>query len=142
MKFRLSGHGAYKTEYHVVWITKYRRKLFNPGLASYLKKIIYEEAKIIPGVEIDEINVQEDHVHMMVEIPPKYSVSEVVRILKGGSARVIRQRIKYLSKMHTRKDEIWSPGYFVSTVGINENIIRNYVKHQRDRDSGQAKLDL
>jgi putative transposase len=104
--------------------------------------IIGDMVKEMPGVEIKELNVQIDHVHVYVEIPPKYSVAGVVKQLKGGSSAKIREKVEYLAKMRTRKDVLWSRGYFVSTVGINEKIIENYVRYQGKVDSGQLRLDL
>ena len=104
--------------------------------------IIKDMIKEMPGVEIKELNVQIDHVHVYIEIPPKYSVSEVVKQLKGGSAAKIREKVQYLAKMRTGKDVLWSRGYFVSTVGINEKIIENYVRYQGKSDSGQLTLDI
>ena len=104
--------------------------------------IIGDMVKEMPGVQIKELNVQVDHVHVYVEIPPKYSVSEVVKQFKGGSAAKIRDKVKYLAKMRTGKDVLWSRGYFVSTVGINEKVIENYVRYQGKVDGGQLTLDL
>jgi len=94
------------------------------------------------GVEIKELNVQIDHVHVYVEIPPKYSVAEVVKQMKGGSSAGIREKVQYLGKMRFGKDVLWARGYFVSTVGIDEKTIENYVKYQGKVDSGQLTLDL
>ena len=75
-------------------------------------------------------------------IPPKYAVSEVIGRLKGRSASILRKKFKWLEKVYWKENIVWSPGYFVSTVGINEEAILRYVKYQQDQDSGQAKLDL
>ncbi len=142
MKARKANHSVYKTQYHIVWITKYRLKLLNPGLRDHLKKEFYRTTKTMPGVEIEEVNVQQEHIHMMVVIPPSYSVSEVVKRLKGRTSRIFRDRYRLFKKVYRENDIMWSPGYFVSTVGIDEHIIRNYIKYQADLDSGQGKLDL
>ena len=80
----LSGHGAYRTEYHIVWVTKYRRPVLNTArrdcLASLLGKILSD----IPGCELVEHNILHDHVHLLILIPPKYSVSEIVGKIKAG----------------------------------------------------------
>ncbi|TNF53493.1 IS200/IS605 family transposase, partial [bacterium] len=75
---RLSGHSVYRTEYHVVWIPKYRRRILNSGLKEYLVKVWPKILRGMPGVEIVEQNIQEDHIHTIMIIPPKYSVSEVI----------------------------------------------------------------
>lgn len=143
MQMRLSGHSVYRTQYHIVIVTKYRRRALNPvkfrQVADYH---IREIAGSIEGVEVEELNIQPDHVHMMIIIPPRYSVSKVVEIIKSQSTRRIRKEIPWLDKVYYRTHALWTVGYFVSTVGIDEEIIRRYVKYQTERDSGQAKLDL
>jgi len=142
MEIRLSGHGAYRTEYHVVWITKYRRRVLNSGLAAFVRKSLLHILRSMPGVEIIELNIQEEHVHTLIVIPPKYSVSDVVGRLKGQSASFLRKRYSWLGKVYRARNIVWSPGYFVSTIGIDEEVIRRYIKYQQAQDSGQAKLDL
>ena len=87
MEIRFSGHSSYRTQYHIVWIPKYRRRILKPGLASYLRKLWPKLLRQIPGVELLEQNIQIDHIHSIMIIPPKYSVSEVVGKLKGQSSR-------------------------------------------------------
>ena len=142
METRKANHSVYKTQYHIVWITKYRLKLLNPGLRDHLKKDLYRASKTMPGVEIQEVNVQQEHIHMMVVIPPSYSVAEVVQRFKGRTSRIFRDRYRLFKKVYREKDIMWSPGYFVSTVGIDEHIIQNYIRYQADLDSGQGKLEL
>jgi len=142
MEIRFSGHGAYRTQYHVIWIPKYRRRILNPGLASYLKRMWPKLLKEMPGVEIVEQNIQVDHIHTVMIIPPKYAVSDVIGRLKGRSASMLRKQFQWLEKVYWKENIVWSPGFFVSTVGVNEEQILRYVKHQQDQDSGQAKLDL
>ncbi len=142
MEVRKSNHSVYRLQYHVVWVVKYRLKLFNPGLKNHLEKFLRQEAKLMPGVEIQEVNVQKDHVHMMMVIPPKYAISEVVGRLKARSSSVFRNRYQLFKKVYGEEEVTWSPGYFVSTVGIDEHVIRNYIKYQEKLDSGQALLDL
>jgi len=95
-----------------------------------------------PEVEIIEAKADEDHIHLLVSIPPKYAVSEVVRYLKGYSARAMRRQFQFMNNVFYGADGIWSDGYFVSTVGVDEETIRNYIEHQGQEDSGQAKLAL
>ena len=142
MENRLSGHTVYRTEYHVVWIPKYRRKILNPGMDGYFRKLLPTILKQMPGVEVVELNVQVDHIHMVIIIPPRYSVSDVIGRLKGRSASKLRKRFAWLKEVYWKENILWSPGYFVSTVGLNEQSILRYVKWQGDQDSGQAKLDL
>ena len=96
----------------------------------------------MPEVEILEYNIQIDHIHLMLVIPPRYGVSCVVGKMKGNSAYYLGKRFKWMKKLakYNKDCTIWSQGYFVSTVGIDENVIRNYIKYQQAQDSGQAKL--
>ena len=142
MENRLSGHSVYRTEYHVVWIPKYRRKILTTGVKEYLNKLWPKILKGIPGVEILEQNIQVDHIHTVIIIPPKYSVSDVIGQIKGQSASKLRKKFKWLEKVYWKENLVWSPGYFVSTIGLNEDQIIKYVKLQESQDSGQAKLVL
>jgi len=139
---RLSGHSVYRTEYHVVWIPKYRRRILNSGVKGYVKELWSKILKGIPGVEIVEQNIQVDHIHTIMIIPPKYSVSDVIGRIKGQSASKLRKKFTWLEKVYWKENIVWSPGYFVSTIGLNEEQIIKYVKWQESQDSGQAKLVL
>ena len=96
----------------------------------------------MPGVEIQELNVQREHIHMMAVIPPRYAVSEVVSKMKAKTASIFRNRYRLFKKIYKEKDIMWSTGYFVSTVGIDEEIIKRYIEYQEDLDSGQMKFEL
>jgi putative transposase len=139
---RLSGHSVYRTEYHVVWIQKYRRQILNSGLKEYLVKVLPKILKGMPGVEIVEQNIQVDHIHTIMIIPPKYSVSEVIGKIKGQSASKLRKKFRWLENVYWKENIVWSPGYFVSTIELNEEQIIKYVQWQASQDSDQAKLEL
>ena len=140
MENRLSGHSVYRTQYHVVWIPKYRRRILNPGLTCYLQKIFPKILRQMPGVEIEEQNIRVDHIHSIMIIPPKYAVSSVVGRIKGQSSSMMRKKFDWLKKVYWKENIVWSPGYFVSTVGLDEEQIKRYVKWQSDQDSGRAQL--
>ena len=142
MENRFSGHGVYRTQYHIVWIPKYRRKILNPGVKGYLQRVWPKLLRQMPGVEIIEQNIQVDHIHSVMIIPPKYAVSDVVARLKAQSASILRKKFAWLGEVYWKETLVWSPGYFISTVGLNEQEILNYVRWQQSQDSGQAKLDL
>ena len=89
-----------------------------------------------------EVNHDEDHIHILVSIPPKLSVGEVVRIIKANTSRALKIKFDYLKQVYWGTTAIWSEGYFVSTVGINEEIIKKYIQKQGEEDFGQAKLEL
>ena len=142
METRLSGHTAYRTEYHIVWIPKYRHRILNPGVKGYLVKLFPKVMEQLPGCEILKLNIQPDHIHMVIIIPPKYSVSSVVGKMKGMTSSELREKFDWLSKRYWRENAVWSPGYFVSTIGIEEEKVLKYVEYQERQDSGQAKLEL
>jgi len=83
MDIRLSGHTAYCTEYHIVWIPKYRHRILNPGVKGYLVKLFPKVMEQLPGCEIIKCNIQPDHIHIVMIIPPKYAVSAVIGKMKG-----------------------------------------------------------
>ena len=112
------------------------------GLGAYVATTMKRVTKFYPEVEILEAKADEDHIHLLISIPPKYSVSEVVKYLKGYSARAMRRNFKFIDNVFYGSDGIWSDGYFVSTVGIDEDTIKNYIEHQGEEDNGQATLEL
>jgi putative transposase len=142
MEARRSGHGVYQTEYHVVWIPKYRRRILKPGVREYLSKLFPNIIKKMPGCEIVEQNIQVDHIHMVIVIPPKYAVSDVIGQIKQSTASQLRKKFTWLEKAYWKEKLVWSPGYYVSTIGLNEEGVIKYVKWQAHQDSGRAKLDL
>ncbi len=142
MEYRRQGHSVYYAKYHIVISTKYRRKIFKGGMGEYLKEAILDIQKHKPEITIEEVNTDEDHMHVLVSIPPKYPVSHVVNLLKSNTGRKMREKFKFLDKVYWGNEGIWSIGYFVSTVGINEETIRKYIEYQGTEDSGQAKLEL
>jgi len=118
--------------------SKYRREIFNEGLLEYIILKLKEVHKHYPSIMIDEINHDKDHVHILISIPPTMSVGSVVRIMKTNTAKGIKKKFDYLKKVYWGKDGIWSDGYFVSTTGINEKIIAQYIKKQGEEDSAQT----
>ena len=111
-------------------------------MGEYLKEVVLDIQKHKPEIVIEEVNTDEDHIHVLVSIPPKYPVSHVVNLLKSNTGRKMREKFKFLDKVYWGSEGIWSIGYFVSTVGINEETIRKYIEYQGREDSGQAKLEF
>ena len=97
---------------------------------------------MLPEVEILELNHDLDHVHVLLSIPPKMRVSDVVRLFKSHTGRLMKRKFEYRRKAYWGADGIWSDGYFVSTVGVDEDIIKRYIENQGKEDSGQAQLEL
>ena len=142
MKYRKQNHCVYYCEYHLVFTTKYRRKIFNDGIFLYMKDRLKQVKDYYPEIDILKINHDVDHIHVLVVIPPKFSVSQVVRIIKSNTSKDLKKKFPFLKDVYWGTDGIWSDGYFVSTVGINETIIARYIENQGKEDSGQAELVL
>jgi putative transposase len=135
VKTRVQAHVAYKLLYHVVWIPKYRYKLTRGGIAKYTEKVFKGAvSKLYEDVTIEEINILDDHVHLLIVIPPKYSISSVIGNIKRLSSKQMRQKFEYL---RSGRGALWSIGYYISSVGLNETMIREYVKYQQKQDSGR-----
>jgi putative transposase len=96
----------------------------------------------MPGVKIESIGFDKDHLHMVMSIAPKYSISSVMGRLKSQSASRLRKAFSWLAKVYWDENIIWSPGYFISSVGIDEETIKKYVEHQGLQDSGQLHVKL
>lgn len=142
MKFRKQAHVTYFCEYHIVVTTKYRRAWINKGIFVYLELKLAEVRKYYPEIEYRIVNQDKDHVHLLISIPPKMKVSDTVRIIKSNTSRELKQKFPFLKELYRRTDGVWSDGYFVSTVGVNEHVIRKYIENQGKEDSGQAQLEF
>ena len=142
MEYSKQGHCVYYARYHIVLATRYRRKVLKEGMGEYLKRTLRAVARHYPEIQILKAETDVDHLHMLVSIPPKMAVSEVIRIIKSNTGTAMRKRFKYLDYVYFGAGGIWSAGYFVSTVGINEEVIRNYLELQGREDRGQAQLEI
>ena len=142
MQYFRQAHAVYRTQYHLVWISRFRRKILVPGVAAYLETKLDEVRKWHPDIAFLERTIKPDHVHLLVLIPPKYRVSDVVGMLKTNTSRALKKHFRFLAHVYLDGGGIWSVGYFASTVGVNEQIIRRYLRLQEREDSGQAKLVL
>ena len=136
MRIRQLNHCVDQTEYHIVWGTLYRRKFLKHYVREELIKKMYRIQKQYPDWYFSKINTGDDHVHLLIEIPPKYSISEVVQKLKSQTSLYLQEKFKFISKIYDGKGRIWSTGYFVSTVGLNEENIRKYIERQNYFDRG------
>ncbi len=132
-KYRKLSHVIYKCDYHIVWTPKYRYRV----LFGEVKQLVENDIRTLcewKGVEILELNVQIDHVHAVVSIPPKVSVSELMGTLKGKLAIKLFKSYPKLKEKPYWGNHFWSRGYFVTTVGVDEDMIRRYVKYQEGED--------
>jgi putative transposase len=141
MRFRKGSHAIYKTEYHIVWTPRYRRKIFVRGVKQYFEKAI-RGIGLDGDIEVIKINAQPDHVHLVVVIPPRVSVAEVVQYMKSQTGSLLKAKFPFLQHTFTGREGIWSRGYCVSGVGMGEKEILAYVEHQGKEDHGQLKLEL
>ena len=128
--------------YHIVWIPRYRYEVLVKGVDEYLLKKMDEIRKIYPEIEFVQRNIQPDHVHLVLSFPPKYSIAKVVQIIKSNTGKAMWEKFDFLRQRYYGRGGIWSAGYFVSTVGLDEKLIERYVRHQEKEDLGQAKLAL
>lgn len=142
MEFKKQAHCVYYCTYHIVLPTKYRRKVFNKGVFAYFEHKLKEVNKYYPEITFEKVNHDVDHVHFMISIPPKMSVGSAVRIVKANTSKGMKKKFSFLKELYWGTDGIWSDGYFVSTVGVNEETIKHYIENQRKEDAGQAMLDL
>jgi putative transposase len=127
-------------KYHIVFTPKYRRKIIYNQYRETLKEIMKTLCKY-KGVEIIEGHMMKDHVHLLVSIPPKISVSSFMGYLKGKSALVMFDKHANL-KYKFGNRHFWAEGYYVSTVGLNEATIQKYIQEQETRDIAQDKLSV
>lgn len=127
--YRSGSHTKYRLMYHLVWTPKYRRRVLKDEVALRLKELFYECADVNDW-KIQELNIQENHVHMMIELKTTISVAKAVQLLKGGSSKKIRKEFPELEEF-LWGDSFWGDGYFAETVGQkNESAIRKYIQNQ------------
>jgi len=132
---RRTKHAIYDLKYHLVWIPKYRKPVLSGEVSGYLKEVFQQIAEEYE-FRIDTMEVLEDHVHIFVEVPPRYSPAQVVQILKSVSAREVFKKFPKLRKQ-LWTGEFWSEGYFVRSVGdkVTTDIIRKYIEYQTHEEN-------
>ena len=132
-KYKKLSHVIYKCEYHIVWVPKYRFRI----LTGEIKKLVEEDIKMLCEwklCEVQEMSVQQDHIHIVVSMPPKVSISEMMGILKGKLAIKLFKSYPKMKQKPYWGNHFWARGYFVSTVGIDEEVIKRYVKYQEEEE--------
>jgi len=140
-QFRKLSHTIYECKYKIVFCPKYRFKIFEGQIAEYTKQQIYSLCRQKDLVELIEMNIQKDHIHMVIWIPPKYSVSSIMGFLKGKISIRLFQKYEKVGKKFWGR-HLWSRGYCVSTVGLDEEKIIKYVQWQEQREKETEKLQL
>ena len=143
MILRRTSHAVYDTEYHRVWCPKYRKDIFKREEVRERAEQLLREIAENYGVDVREMEVAKDHVHLMVSFPPRRSIGEVVRILKSISARELFRTFPGL-KARLWAGELWEDGYFARTVGdrMTSEIIQKYIQHHHVLEQGPAQLVL
>ena len=134
------NHSRRECKYHVVFIPKYRKKTIFGRIRSELGEIFRRLAEQKES-RIEEGHLMPDHVHMMISIPPKYAVSQVIGFIKGKSAIHIARRYAEVKRNFVGQ-HFWARGYFVSTVGRDEEVIREYIRHQEQEDRRRDQMEL
>ena len=138
--YRTLNHSKWHCKYHVVFIPKYRRKV----LYRELRKELGKHFRTLAGHKestVEEGHLMPDHVHMLVSIPPKYAVAQVIGYIKGKSAIHIARTYMEVKRNFVGQ-HFWARGYFVSTVGADEEVIRQYIRHQEEEDKRLEQLRL
>ena len=139
--FKKLSHSIYECKYHIVFCPKYRYRIFEDEIAEYTQQQIYKYCSYKELVEVLELNIQVDHVHVVLSIPPKYTVSSIVGSLKGRIAIRLFQRYEKLGKRYWGR-HFWSRGYCISTVGLDEEKIRKYVRWQEAKEKEIERQQL
>ncbi|MGH9647974.1 MAG: IS200/IS605 family transposase [Bryobacteraceae bacterium] len=134
------NHSKWECKYHVVFIPKRRRKTLYSALRKYLGEVFHRLARQKES-QIEEGHLMLDHVHMLISIPPKYAVSQVIGYIKGKSA-IHLARVYGERKQNFVGQHFWARGYFVSTVGRDETVIRAYIREQEEVDQRLDQMNL
>jgi putative transposase len=140
MTYASLKHTRWECKYHIVFIPKYRKKKLYGELRKYLGELFHDLAKQKES-KIEEGHLVIDHVHMLISIPPKYSVAQVIGFIKGKSAIQIARNYMGRKKNFTGQN-FWARGYLVSTVGRDEEMIRKYIQEQEKEDQRLDQLNM
>ena len=137
-----TSHAVYDTKYHLVWTPKYRKWILRGDIRKMVKEV-FEEIATNHEFEIDEMEVVDDHVHIFLSFPPRYSIAKVVGMLKSISASVIFKEDAEV-KMELWGGEFWEDGYFVRTVGdeVTSETIRKYIEYHRGDEKRPSQMKL
>lgn len=129
MKYKSNNNVVYSCKYHVVWCPKYRRKVLVDGIDTRLKELINESCENI-NVDIIEMEIMPDHVHLLIEVDPQFGLNRAVRHIKGYTSHALRTEFP---KLKSRLPTLWTNSYFVSTVGgAPLSAIKQYIEDQKN----------
>ena len=136
--YRRDNHCVYICDYHLVLPTKYRHEVITDTIWQYLHGKLVAVTNHYPKLYLKEANHDTTHIHLLISIPPQQSVGDAVRLIKSNTAQDIKDQFPELKKYYWGTDSLWSAGYFVSTVGISDEVIKRYIEKQSDHDAGQT----
>ena len=129
-RYRTGAHTKHRLRFHLVFVPKYRKRVLRGPIAARLAELIAQACEV-SGWGLRELNVQDDHVHLLVQVPPSQSVSAVVKRLKGGTSRVLRAEFPELEEFLWGAN-FWARGFFAETVGkVEEAMVQAYIREQR-----------
>ena len=142
MAIKRASHAVYDTRYHLVWAPKYRKWILRGGLREFVETV-FKEIAAANDFEIEAMEIAEDHVHIFLGFPPRYSISQVVQRFKGRSARKIFQVFPNVKK-ELWGGEFWEDGYFVRTVGdkVTKDLIKKYIAYHKHKEKTPQQLEL
>jgi len=138
--YKSLAHTRWDCKYHIVFIPKKRQKLIYGNIRAFLGEV-FQELSARKGCKIEEGHMMKDHVHMCLSVPPKYAVSNVVVYIKGKSAIAIARRFKGKQR-NFNGEHFWARGYYVSTVGLDEDMVREYIRNQESNDEKRDQMSL
>jgi len=136
MRIRSLQHATYQHQYHIVWGTKYRRKYLKDYVRGEFAKSLYSTMRKYPTLHLIAMNIDEDHTHIQIEIPPNIPISKAVQVMKVEASKRLKRKFKFIRRMYL-DGSIWSVGYFSSTIGLNEKHIQKYIEYQGRQDLSQ-----
>ena len=135
-KYKSNNNVVYSCKYHVIWCSKYRRKVLVGDVAKRLKDLVYQVSSDL-NVDIIEVETDKDHIHILVEVDPQFGVNKFIKISKGRTSRILRHEFSHLV---SRLPTLWTKSYFVSTVGgAPLSVIKQYIENQPLSESEKSK---
>jgi len=135
MRTRALNHSVYKLQYHIVWGTRYRRKYIKDYVKHEILHCFGVVAKDYPTLHIEVVNTGSDHIHLQIEIPPNIAIAAVVQTFKARTSIHLKKKFKFIREMYL-DGSIWSVGYYVSSLGLNETMVKKYIEYQGKKDHG------
>ena len=140
-RYKKLSHVIYHHQFHIVWTPKYRYRV----LEGLIKELLIEDIQMLcewKSVEVVELSIQIDHIHIVVSVPPKISISSLMGMLKGKTAIKIFKSYPALKKKPYWGNHFWARGYCSSTIGLDEEMVKNYVKYQEEQERKEEAQQL